>query len=143
MRKRRAYTKKKKQKGRFRSGLEQEIFDKSLRSVKGAKYESIRVPYIKQHYYVPDWVLPNGIVVEIKGRFTSFDRTKILSVIKLHPELDLRFVFGTNNKLNKNSDTRYSDWCEKRGIKYAFNEIPKEWLLEPKKEIKLNENIVF
>lgn len=125
---------------KFRSKLERQVYENSIKGkIKGAKYESIRLPFIKLHYYNPDWVLPNGVVVEIKGRFTSLDRKKHLLVKQAHPKLDVRFVFSTDNKLNKKSETRYSDWCDKHGFLYAFKAIPKEWAEEPKKRIKIND----
>jgi hypothetical protein len=103
-----------------------------------SKYESLKIPYIKpatKHRYTPDWELPNGIIVEIKGRFTQFDRAKHLLIKDQHPNLDIRFVFKYDNKIHKNSDTRYSTWCEKHGFLYAFKGVPKEWLEEKKKDI--------
>jgi hypothetical protein len=54
-------------------------------------------------------------------------------VFEQNPDLDIRFLFMRDNKISKNSKTRYSDWCKKRGIKYAVSEhghIPDEWLAE-------------
>ena len=101
----------------------------------GAKYEKLILPYYKMHTYKPDWVLPNGIILEAKGRFTAPDRAKHLHIKAQHPDLDIRFVFKYDNKLYKASTTRYSDWCDSKGYKYAFNEVPKLWLKEPKKPI--------
>ena len=80
-------------------------------------------------------MLPNGIIVETKGRFTPADRQKHLLVQKQFPELDIRFVFSNpNQKINKGSKTSYAMWCEKNGFLYAKGLIPKEWLMEPAKD---------
>ena len=121
---------------KLRSGLEKEIYNKYLKGTY-ARYESIRIPFHKVHVYKPDFVLPNGIILEIKGKFTSFDRAKHQAVQKQHPKLDIRFVFGFDNKLHKNSATRYSDWCKTHNFLYAVNCVPQEWLDEPKKEVTM------
>ena len=51
------------------------------------------VSYAKQHSYLPDVVLSNGIIIEYKGWFKPSDRTKHLLIKKQHPDLDVRFVF--------------------------------------------------
>lgn len=121
---------------RFRSGLEARTA-KSLKA-KGVKfqYEELKVPWIdtRPKTYTPDFVLPNGIIVETKGRFISSDRMKHLMVKKQHPDLDIRFVFSNPNaKLSKGSKTSYGMWCDKHGFKYAKETIPDEWLKEKKK----------
>lgn len=82
----------------------------------------------QKHRYTPDFTLANGVRIEGKGRFTPSDRTKLLAVKEAHPNLDLRLVFGCNNKLNKKSKERYFDWAEKHGFKYSLREVPKEWV---------------
>jgi hypothetical protein len=80
--------------------------------------------------YIPDFRLPNGIIVEAKGFFDATDRTKMLRVQQANPEADIRFVFMANNKINPKSKTRYVDWCLKHGFKCALKEIPEEWWYE-------------
>lgn len=119
----------------FRSGLEDAIA-KTLQD-KGieAEYETIEVKYEKpaqMHRYTIDFLLPNGIIIESKGRFTSDDRKKHLLIQEQHPELDIRFVFSNpNTRLYKGSPTTYAKWCEKHGFKYAKISIPQDWLDEP------------
>ena len=56
--------------------------------------------------YTPDFELPNGIIIESKGRFVAADRKKHLLVQKQHPELDIRFVFSNSKaKISKGSKT--------------------------------------
>ncbi len=119
----------------FKSGLEENI-SKQIED-KGiiVQYESEKIPYIvpaTNHTYNPDFKLPNGIIVETKGRFVAADRKKHQLVKEQHPNLDIRFVFSNSkNKISKNSKTTYGMWCEKNGYKYADKEIPEDWFLEP------------
>lgn len=116
----------------YRSGLEEKIA-KQLEA-KGVKveYETTKIKYVvpeSLHTYTPDFVLPNNIIVETKGRFVAADRKKHLFVKKDHPELDIRFVFSNSKtKISKGSKTSYADWCEKNGFQYADKEIPDTWL---------------
>jgi hypothetical protein len=84
----------------------------------------------KTRRYIPDLVINKGaLYIEVKGRWTAHDRRKMGYVIEQNPHLDIRMLFAANNTISKNSRTRYSDWCDKRGIKYAIGtEVPKEWI---------------
>lgn len=87
----------------------------------------------KSRNYIPDFILPNGIVIEFKGKLDRTVREKMALVFEQNPDLDIRLVFMRNNKISKTSKTRYSDWCDKRGIKYHVSEegkIPDEWITE-------------
>lgn len=98
------------------------------------EYEPVWLTYVprKEKKYKPDIVLANGIVVELKGEFTSADRTKHLDVRAAHPDVDLRFVFSrAATKISKQSKTTYGAWCDYKGIRYADKRIPAEWLAEP------------
>ena len=83
--------------------------------------------------YLPDFVLKNGIFLELKGKFTSQMRTKMKEVFDANPGIDLRMVFMYDNWLTKKHTMRYSDWCKKNGIKYHVVKdkhkptIPKTW----------------
>jgi hypothetical protein len=121
----------------WRSGLESTIA-KQLELMRiPYKYEEKVVSYIvpeSKHRYTPDFELPNGIIIETKGRFITADRKKHLLVKEQHPELDIRFVFSNPRaKISKVSKTTYADWCDKYGFKYAAKMIPDEWIKEPKK----------
>lgn len=88
----------------------------------------------KGRTYTPDFILPNGIIVETKGRFVTADRQKHLLIKAQHPELDIRFVFSNSrSRISKLSATTYGMWCDKNGFKYADKLIPKEWLKEKRK----------
>ena len=114
-----------------RSGFEADVLDVLDRNGVEYGYESIRIPYTTHHHYTPDVVLGNGVVVELKGRFLSVDRAKLLNVKKNNPHLDLRMVFyRANEKLRKGSKTSYGDWCDSHNIKWAEHRIPLEWINE-------------
>jgi hypothetical protein len=120
----------------FRSGLE-EVVSNQLTSKKiKFEYESKDnvVSYVvpaTNHKYLPDFKLPNGIIVETKGRFVLADRKKHLLIKQQHPNLDIRFVFtSSKNKISKASKTTYADWCNKNGFKFADKTIPEEWINE-------------
>jgi len=117
----------------FRSGLEMNIAEQLKKSRVKYSYEEMKIKWtLTEHkVYTPDFVLPNGIIIEGKGRFKASDRKKHLAIKKQHPELDIRFVFSnSNNKILKGSKTTYAMWCEKNGFLYADRLIPKEWLDE-------------
>jgi len=123
----------------YRSGLE-DVTGNQLAS-KGldpqAIYESIKIEYTKparKAKYTPDWPLPNGIIVETKGRFTTEDRQKHVLIKSQRPDLDIRFVFSNSRtRIRKGSPTTYADWCRKHGFLFADKRIPDEWLNEVRK----------
>jgi len=116
----------------FRSGLEYEVARQLEDEGIAYEYEQTKIKYQrKPSSYLTDFILPNGIIIETKGRFKSEDRAKHLLIKEQHPELDIRFVFSnSSNKLNKKSKTTYADWCEKHGFKWADKQIPKDWIDE-------------
>jgi len=118
----------------YRSGLEERIAEQLDKLGIDYTYEQVKLTYIKpasKHVYTPDFVLPNGIIVETKGRFLLADRQKHILVKKHNPTLDIRFVFSNSKaRISKTSYTTYAAWCEKNGFKYADKTIPQEWLDE-------------
>jgi len=124
----------------YRSGLEQTVLN-SLKNRKcNAQYECFKIEWEDLAYrtYTPDFLLPNGIIIETKGRFTPEDRMKHIAIKKQHPDLDIRFVFSnSNSKLRKGAKTTYASWCDKHGFLYANKDVPQEWLDERKKPAKL------
>ena len=115
----------------YRSGLEEDIsVDLKKRGVT-FEYEKMKIRWIlnENKSYMPDFVLPNGIIIESKGRFVSADRKKHLKVKEQFPKLDIRFVFSNSRgKINKGSKTTYGDWCDKHGFIYSDKRIPDSWL---------------
>lgn len=116
----------------YRSWLEADVANALTINNVAFNYEEEKIAYVipaQVHTYTPDITLPNGIIVEVKGRWTAHDRKKMGLVLEQNPDKDIRILFAVDNKISKNSRTRYSTWCEKRGIKYAIGrEIPLEWL---------------
>ena len=116
---------------KYRSGFEQTLANQLQRSGVAFEYETIKLKYQKVATYTPDFILPNGIIIEAKGLWTVEDRTKHLLVREQHPHLDIRLVFmNAYNKIRKGSNTTYARWCEKKNILYANKQIPKQWLLQ-------------
>jgi hypothetical protein len=114
----------------YRSGLEETVANQLKKLGIQVLYETTKIEYRVEETrkYTPDFVLPNGVVVETKGRFVAADRKKHLLIKKQHPELDIRFVFTNSKaKLSKASKTTYAEWCTKHGFLYADKEIPIEW----------------
>ena len=115
----------------YRSGLEVKVAKQLEQAGVKFEYETTKIKYRveEDRTYTPDYVLPNGIIVETKGRFVLEDRKKHLLVKFQHPSLDIRFVFtNSKSKIRKGSPTSYGDWCTKNGFVYADKLIPKEWL---------------
>lgn len=140
----------------FRSGLE-EVIAAQLES-RGIEYqyEGYTLPYLRRvssgvcdacghnkvsqrKRYTPDFTVRQAgaaapTVIEVKGRFKSSDRAKMLAVREANPGLDIRFVFGADNKLEKNNDKRYSEWCRDHGFLYAIRTIPDDWFPQGKRK---------
>lgn len=118
----------------FRSGLEAKVSEQLDSLGVAYQYEPFKVPFMqpaKKRTYTPDFVLPNGIYIETKGRFTVADRQKHLMIRESNPHLDIRFVFtNSRNKISKGSKTTYADWCVKHGFQYADKLIPEVWIDE-------------
>lgn len=117
----------------YRSGLEDRISDQLKSLSVPFEYEKLKIKYEVNEVrtYTPDFKLPNGIIVESKGRFVAADRKKHLLVRVQNPFLDIRFVFSNSKaKISKGSKTTYADWCDKHGFLYADKLIPEEWISE-------------
>lgn len=118
----------------FKSGLE----DSTATHIKskGIKvlYETTKIHYTipsSKHVYTPDFILPNGIIIESKGYFAIEDRKKHMLIRQQHPDKDIRFVFTRSaTKLYKGAKSTYSDWCLKNSFKFADKKIPDSWFNE-------------
>lgn len=121
----------------YRSGSEGRVVAQLEGAGIPVSYETHSIKYVipeSSHTYTPDILLPNGIIIEVKGLFSVDDRKKHLLVKKQYPNLDIRLVFDNpKTKINSTSKTTYADWCVKYGFKYAKKLIPPEWLKEPKR----------
>ena len=117
----------------YRSGLEHKV----ALNLKAQKivylYEAIKIEWEDLAYrtYTPDFVLPNGLIIETKGMFTAADRRKHIAIKKQHPKLDIRFVFeNSRRKLRKGAKSSYAEWCIRYGFLYYDRIIPEDWLKE-------------
>lgn len=119
----------------FRSGLEDLVADQITNAGFPLSYEELTFRYTvpeRLSRYTPDFILPNGIVVETKGQFKTDDRQKHLLIKAQFPDLELRFVFSNpRQRISKTSQTTYANWCEKHGFEYAKGCIPTKWFCEP------------
>ena len=124
----------------YRSGFEHRISEQLEQQNIDPQYETTVVKYTvpaRDSKYTVDFTLPNGILVETKGRWMPDDRKKHLLVKEQHPELDIRIVFqSAKSKLRKGSKTTYADYCDKHGIQWAEKTIPQSWIDEEKKADK-------
>ena len=121
---------------KFRSGSEQRLYDFLKKNKVKHRYEPHKIKYHVSliRSYLPDFLLPNSIVLEVKGRFTTADRQKHLYIRQNHPLLDIRFVFDNpKSKLYKGSKTTYAEWCEKHNFIFCSakdKDILLEWCKE-------------
>lgn len=124
----------------YRSGLEEAVGDQLSTAGVTVEYETLKVhftPPIKVRSYTPDFVLPNGIIVETKGRFLTDDRQKHKHIKAQHPDLDIRFVFSrASQRLSKGSPTTYSAWCLQYGFDWAEGLVPHAWIKEPPNPVR-------
>jgi hypothetical protein len=114
-----------------KNGIKYEYESKKIKytsSVKGGVCPKCGTPAIQNRVYTPDfWFPDHGFFLEAKGRFTSHDRKKMRDVKRSNPELDIRMLFPSNNKIDPGKDDRYSDWCDKFEFMYSLRGINAEW----------------
>lgn len=101
------------------------------------QYETVKIKYKipeSDHTYNPDFILPNGIHIEGKGRLSDYqERYKYQLVKKQYPELDLRFIFDNPNKLVGGTKQTHGAWAEKIGFPYCSvkdHDVIKSWVEE-------------
>lgn len=118
---------KKKYRSKFEARVAKQLGNKKF----PIRYEDMEIKYtqpVMHRKYIPDFILPNGIILEVKGRLRLEDRKKHLWIKQQHPELDIRFVFmNAQNKIRKGSKTTYAMWCSKHGFQFCDTIIPKSW----------------
>lgn len=118
----------------FRSGLE----EKNAAHLKSlgvpVLFETLKIRYIipaSWHTYTPDFVLPNGIIVETKGRWLMADRAKMLFVKMQYPALDIRLVFQRGaTPISQGAKTTCAEWASKHDMMWAEKLIPEAWTKE-------------
>jgi hypothetical protein len=99
------------------------------------QYETLKIKYQKPLYisfYKPDFILPNGIIIEAKGQFVTKDRKKHKLIRQQYGnKYDIRFVFSNfNTRIGKKSKTTYAKWCETNDFKFSNVTIPLSWIRE-------------
>ena len=127
----------------FRSKSEEKIYNLLKEKNIPCEYEKGKIEYewLENKTYVPDFfLLKNGIILEIKGRFVLEDRKKHLFIRKQKPELDIRFIFDNPKaKLYKGGKMTNGSWCDKYKFKYSSlrEGVPEEWINERKRKNNL------
>lgn len=123
-------------KKKFRSGFEKSIALALTEAGVDYEFETVNIPYVLSHIYIPDFILPNGILVECKGFFKVDDRKKHLAIKEQHPDLDIRFVFqAPNGIVGGAKKLTCAKWADKHGYKWAKRWIPKDWIAENTRDI--------
>lgn len=116
---------------KFRSKFEESIYKTAVKSNLKLDFENQKLPYTHTFNYIPDFELPNGILVEAKGYFRPADRVKMVAVKKCNPDKDIRLVFQVASKpIRKGSKMTYGDWADKYGFQWAEGTIPAAWWKE-------------
>lgn len=90
------------------------------------KYESEKIAYVLAGHYIPDFILETRlgkIYIEAKGYFRPEHKRKMIAVKRVNPNLDIRIIFYKYNK-------SYEKWAIRYGFRFAFENIPSEWINE-------------
>lgn len=117
----------------YRSRLEETIAKQIAQANHSLRYELTKIKWVDFaiRSYTPDFVLDNGIIIEVKGFWATGDRRKHVEIQQQHSDLDIRLVFeNSGRKIRKGSATSYGKWCEKKNIQYCDRVIPQAWLRE-------------
>lgn len=116
----------------FKSKFEYYVYNTARASRKRLEYEpkSALIDYTIAFRYQPDFVLPNGIIIEAKGRLDVWDRRKMVAVKAQHPDLDIRFVFQKASMKLSRAGKTYGEWADTYGFPWADGMIPLEWFKE-------------
>ncbi|WP_422049708.1 hypothetical protein [Shimia sp.] len=126
----------------YRSGLEVRNAKRLDAGGFDYDYEPFKLSYVqpaKPRTYTPDFVLPNGIIIDTKGRWVTEDRQKFKMIVEQHPDLDIRMVFSNpNQRIGKNSPTTYAIYATRLGIPFAKEFIPQAWIDEPINQASLD-----
>lgn len=118
----------------IKSGFERTLAAQLKAAKVPFEYESLKLPYSIDHTYHPDFILPNGIIIEAKGYFRPGDIAKMRAVKRAHPSLDIRFVFMYKDKRIPGQKTTHEQWAERHGFPYASEKIPETWLQETREQ---------
>ena len=113
----------------FRSGFEGQVADDLSNNGVYWEYEQRKYNLVIPRSYTPDFVLGNGIVLEVKGYFDQEDRRLIKLFKEQHSDVDIRMVFQKpHQKLTKTGRMTYATWCDRYNVPWCQGpEIPKDW----------------
>tara|TARA_R110000772_G_scaffold16184_2_gene46214 strand:+ start:2199 stop:2651 length:453 start_codon:yes stop_codon:yes gene_type:complete len=135
----------------FRSKFECEVANQLLEYEAIWEYETVTLPYgqtirqaicsdcgshnvRKRRRYTPDFKVMTGkwdlntMYIEVKGRFPSTDRTKMIAVKECYPDLDIKMLFMRNNSTGETRHKTYGGWCDNMGFDWAVGQVPESWL---------------
>ena len=119
---------------KLRSGYEKKVRKCLEENKVQYTYESMVIKYVvpeTKRSYTPDFILPNGVIIEAKGYWDAESRRKMALVVEQNPDLKIKMLLQRDNTISKKSKTKYSDWATARGIECAVSPqgiIPEEWL---------------
>jgi hypothetical protein len=125
---------------RFRSKFEAAVALSLTKRGLSFSYEGRALPYKIEAIYTPDFILPNGVIVEAKGYFSPEDRRKMVAVRDSHPHLDIRILF-------QNADVKLSraprsltlwQWAERNRFIWAEGNVPTTWFNDTTKTTASN-----
>lgn len=93
------------------------------------EYETKTITYELPRVYTPDFVLPNGVIVEVKGYFPPEQRRKMIEVKRANPDLDIRLLFQrAQGKIGQGPRAlTVAGWAEANGFPWAEGTVPPEW----------------
>lgn len=114
----------------MRSGFERTLAQQLTTSGIKFEYETLGLPYTLEGTYWPDFILPNGIIVEAKGLLDKESKRKMVAIRAQHPDRDVRIVFMQANKKVPGTKHTHAQWADRAGYRWADGKIPEEWLHE-------------
>lgn len=123
-------------KGRLEADIARQIVSRGELHYEPISLKTERTTAVR---YRPDFILPNGIVIETKGWLQASDRVKLVLFKERFPSLDLRLVFSNaNKKITKVSRTSYGQWAARFRFPFAgHGAIPEVWFDEDPDEANI------
>ena len=117
---------------KFRSDFEGLVADMLEKQYVEYVFEPYRINYQVEKKYKPDFILPNGIIIEAKGWFKTEDQRKHKLIKAQHPEIDIRFVFQRLKSKVQGGRFTCQEWSEKYDFQFAEAIVPNSWIHERK-----------
>ena len=110
----------------FRSKFEETVAEALGECCPDYEYETLRIPYVVERNYNPDFILPNGIILKLKV-ISNLLTSGNTSSSKSNTRKDIRFVFQKASVRVQGSKLTCAEWCERYGFLYAEGKVPEEW----------------